>query len=100
MKDFNLDTIKHYINMGIDAIDNNVIVNKIIQLLVMSAMIFYNLLSLTYIWKVIAANNYNTQSILIIIYLILLLLFSLYIIFKKWDYKYIVFYVILINMFL
>lgn len=100
MKDFNLDTIKHYINMGIDAIDNNVIVNKIIQLLVMSAMIFYNLLSLTYIWKVIAANNYNTQSILIIIYLILLLLFSLYIMFKKWDYKYIVFYVILINMFL
>lgn len=100
MKDFNLDTIKHYINIGIDAIDNNVIVNKIIQLLVMSAMIFYNLLSLTYIWKVIAANNYNTQSILIIIYLILLLLFSLYIIFKKWDYKYIVFYVILINMFL
>ena len=100
MKDFNLDTIKHYINMGIDAIDNNVIINKIIQLLVMSAMIFYNLLSLTYIWKVIAASNYNTQSILIIIYLILLLLFSLFIIFKKWDYKYIVFYVILINMFL
>lgn len=94
-----MDTVKKIYTMVIDAIDNNPIVNQIIKLIFMSVIMMYNLLTLLFIYKVVIIQNFTISSVTLMIYLILLMIFSFYIIFKKWDYKYICAYLILMSLY-
>ncbi len=80
-----MDTIKKIYTMVIDAIDNNPIVNQVIKLIIMSVIMMYNLLTLLFIYRVVIIQNFTISSVTLMIYLILLMIFSFYIIFKKWS---------------
>lgn len=94
-----MDKVKKIYRMVIDAIDNKPIVNQVIKLIIMSVIMMYNLLTLLFIYKVVIIQNFTISSVSLMIYLVLLMIFSFYIIFKKWDYKYICVYLILMSLY-
>lgn len=94
-----MDKVKKIYTMVIDAIDNNPIVNQVIKLIIMSVIMMYNLITLHFIYKVVIIQNFTISSVTLMIYLILLMIFSFYIISKKWDYKYICAYLILMSLY-
>lgn len=94
-----MDKVRKIYTMVIDAIDNNPIVNQVIKLIIMSVIMMYNLLTLLFIYKVVIIQNFTISSVTLMIYLILLMIFSFFIIFKKWDYKYICAYLIFMSLY-
>lgn len=94
-----MDLNANIIEKVIDFIKNNQLFNQILKLIFMGVMMFFNILTLVYIYKVIVYQNINFSSISLMIYLILLMALSLFIIFKHWDYKYVSIYLVLIMLF-
>ncbi len=91
--------IKTFFNKCIDIIDHNHIFNNIFKIIVMSIMIFYDFLTLKYLYNIILNQAFSFASIILLIILLLACCLSFFIIFKKWDYKYIVMYFILIGLY-
>lgn len=77
----------------------NHIITQIFNIIIMSVMIFMDILIIKYGFNLFTTQMFSASSIMLLILFLVCFLLSLFIIFVKWDYRLIIIFLLLVGLY-